>query len=219
MDTSVSVCSSTSALTLPYHPSQRLVPVRYAHPIHVVVISTAGYPEESAHLRNRIFLFVPIDNQILYWWHHLFPTAWRKSRNSSFSIFRRLFYCLYSCNVMAGFLPRLFGGSPFFVLRLCLFNRLCIGRSPPSWKCSSISRCVLPCDIIRCISGSNASTFWYLLVMNKPPIVVSLSYDWGFFYNVRFSWFTALTVRGVFYVKIKMKGCDNNVELIFNQGF
>ena len=65
---------------------QRQIPIRLLHPFHVIVISTPGYPEEPAHLADRIFLFMSIDYQVFYACSHFLPVSERKSRISSFSI-------------------------------------------------------------------------------------------------------------------------------------
>lgn len=50
-----------------------------------------------------------MDNSVLYPWPHFLSMDCRKSRNSSFSIFSRLFSYLYSANVFAGLRPRCLG--------------------------------------------------------------------------------------------------------------
>ena len=68
-----------------------------------------------------IFRPMTMDNSVLCPWHHFLSMDCRKSRNSSFSIFSRLFSYLYSANVFAGLRPRCLGIPSAFRLR-SLFN-------------------------------------------------------------------------------------------------
>ena len=79
-----------------------------------IIVSASGYLKEATHDGYRIFISVPVDHSIFCPWSHFLSVECRKSRNSSFSIFSRLFSYLYSASVFAGLRPRVFGRTGSF---------------------------------------------------------------------------------------------------------
>lgn len=88
--------------------------LRPAQTMDEIIVSTSGYLKEATHNGYRIFVSVPVDHGIFCPWPHFLPVERRKSRNSSFSIFSRLFSYLYSDSVFTGLRPRVFGGTGSF---------------------------------------------------------------------------------------------------------
>ena len=88
--------------------------LRPAQTMDEIIVSAAGYLKEATHNGYRIFVSVPVDYCVFCPWPHFLPVERRKSRNSSFSIFSRLFSYLYSASVFAGLRPRAFGRTGSF---------------------------------------------------------------------------------------------------------
>ena len=107
--TTVAVGFAALLLAFPDFLRQRKIPCRNVHSFHIIVISTARNIEKSAHLADGILLFVTVDHHIFDFRLHILSVSERKSRNNSFSIFRRLFSYLYSAKVFAGLRPLAFG--------------------------------------------------------------------------------------------------------------
>ena len=96
-------------LLFPKQSGQRRVLLGPIHSLHIVIITAPGYPKECAHDGYRICALMTINYLILDLRPHFLPMSVIKSRNSTFSIFRRLFSYLYSCKVLAGFRPLCLG--------------------------------------------------------------------------------------------------------------
>ena len=79
-----------------------------------IIVSASGYLKKATHNGYRIFISVPVDYGIFCPWPHFLPVERRKSRNSSFSNFSRLFSYLYSASIFAGLRPRAFGRTGSF---------------------------------------------------------------------------------------------------------
>ena len=109
-----------------------------------------------------------IHDLILELWPHFLPMCKIKSRSSVFSIFKRWFSYLYSCSVLAGFLPLCFG-IPCISFFRSRFSKSWIGRSPFKPNFSATSRWLIPLSSILLISGSSSCIFWYLLGIENPP--------------------------------------------------
>lgn len=88
--------------------------VRSAKTMDEIIASTSGYLKEATHDGYRIFVSVSIDHCIFRLRSHFLSVERRKSRNSSFSIFNRLFSYLYFSRVLAGLRPRVFGETSSF---------------------------------------------------------------------------------------------------------
>ena len=108
----VAIGLAASILLLTKHVCQRGILFGLSLSLYIVVVAASRYFKDLTHGSYRVFLSVSIDNFVLILWPHILPVSKRKSRNSSFSIFSRLFSYLYSCKVLAGFRPRCFG-MPF----------------------------------------------------------------------------------------------------------
>lgn len=79
------------------------------HPADISVVTATGYFKKTTHFADGILFSVSIYDLVFYADLHSFPVSKRKSRNSSTSIFKRLFSYLYSARAFAGFRPRCFG--------------------------------------------------------------------------------------------------------------
>ena len=95
----------------------RLIWVRTVQIVCVGVVPTPGNAKELAHPANRILLSMTIDYRIFYSSSHSLSVDRRKSRSSSFSIFRRSISYLYSAMLGSRTSPFLgrplgFGGTP-----------------------------------------------------------------------------------------------------------
>ena len=123
MYSAVSVGVPALGLTLADLLSQRQIPRRYLHSLYIPIVAAAGDTEETAHLADAIHLPVTVDHLVFDAGLHSFPVSKRKSRNNSTSIFNRLFSCLYSCKVLAGFRPRCFGTLNSLSFRFSLYNK------------------------------------------------------------------------------------------------
>ena len=88
--------------------------LRSIQSMNEIIVSTSGYLKETTHDGYRIFISVPVDHGIFRPRSHFLSVERRKSRNSSFSIFSRLFSYLYSASVFAGLRPRVFGRTDSF---------------------------------------------------------------------------------------------------------
>ena len=168
--------------------------------LQILIISASGNLKELAHFFYRISFTMSMNDCIFEVWLHLLPTDCRKSRSSSFSIFKRLIS--YACSLMissalAG--SAFFRGRPFFFgripasLRSCsLLCRLiqlliCTFSSP---RASAISFLVFPAARIAIISDSNTLILVYFLDLAKPPRVVICTPNtghpvWGYFYAIQ----------------------------------
>ena len=80
-----------AALSLTYSEllSQRQISCRYVHALDIVIIATSGHAKEAAHLTDAVLFLMSVNDFILDAGLHSFPENERKSRNSSFSIFKR----------------------------------------------------------------------------------------------------------------------------------
>src|SRR5699024_2097098 len=96
-------------LVLAKHGYHKGILLRLPFPFDIVIIAAPGKPKDLTHNSYRIFCLVTVDNLISILRPHILSVSERKSRSSSFSILSRLFSYLYSCNVFAGFRPRVFG--------------------------------------------------------------------------------------------------------------
>ena len=65
--------------------------LRPAQSMDKIIISASGYLKEAAHDGYWIFVSMPMDHCVFCSWPHFLSMERRKSRNSSFSIFSRLF--------------------------------------------------------------------------------------------------------------------------------
>src|SRR5699024_8965547 len=95
----------------------RLIWVRTVQIVCVGVVPTPGNAKELAHPANRILLSMTIDYRIFCSSSHSLSVDRRKSRSSSFSIFRRSISYLYSAMLGSRTSPFLgrplgFGGTP-----------------------------------------------------------------------------------------------------------
>ena len=188
MHSTVAVSSSIFFLALSDLFSKRQILRRNIHSCYKTIITTSGHIEEAAHFTNRILILVTIDHHIFYAGSHFLPVSERKSRNNSFSIFRRLFSYLYSCKVFAGLRLRCLGNPciSFCRSRYNRFQTTFLFAKPNSF---AICCCVFPCEAISLMMGSNSITFSYFLGITKPPMVVLSFYHRRFFFAiVRFYW-------------------------------
>lgn len=148
-----------------------------------IIISASGYLKEATHDGYRIFISVPVDYRIFCPWSHFLSVECRKSRNSSFSIFSRLFSYLYSASVFAGLRPRVFGRTDSFSQQW-IAHRLI----PYSWL---KARWLSPA-LIRDTTSSRIPAGYFFIPffpdIARPPYVVLLSYIRGLFVIVRFYW-------------------------------
>ena len=106
LHTTIAVGLAALFLALTDLLSQRQIPCRHVHSFDVIVISAARNVEETAHLTDGILISMTVDHHILNFGLHILSVSERKSRNNSFSIFRRWFSYLYFCKVFAGLRPR-----------------------------------------------------------------------------------------------------------------
>ena len=95
----------------------RLIWVRTVQIVGIGVVPTPGNAKELAHPANRILLSMTIDYRIFCSSSHSLSVDRRKSRSSSFSIFRRSISYLYSAMLGSRTSPFLgrplgFGGTP-----------------------------------------------------------------------------------------------------------
>ena len=138
-----------------------------------------------------------IDYHIFYTCSHFLSVSERKSRNNSFSIFKRLFSYLNSCNVFAAFLPRCLG-----ICSLRLFN--------PHQSCIA-ARLILyslckdqtehPSSNLFLISFFMLSGYFFIPFfpdITKPPMIVLFYHRRCRFSIVRFYWFCSNTNRSRF---------------------
>ena len=118
----------------------RLVWVRTVQIVGIGVVPTPGNAKEFAHPTNRILFPMTVNHSIFRLSSHFLPVDRRKSRSSSFSIFKRSISYLYSAILGSRTSPFLgrplgFGGIPAASF-LCF--RLYRERNP------RISLCVNP---------------------------------------------------------------------------
>ena len=148
-----------------------------------IIISASGYLKEATHDGYRIFISVPVDYRIFCPWSHFLSVECRKSRNSSFSIFSRLFSYLYSASVFAGLRPRVFGRTDSFSQQW-IAHRLI----PYSWL---KARWLSPA-LIRDTTSSRIPVGYFFIPffpdIARHPYVVLLSYIRGLFVIIRFYW-------------------------------
>src|SRR5574344_2274181 len=83
-------------LTLCNHTGKSHVFSRFVLVVYVAIVSATGYTIKFAHCFNRVLTNTLFNKTILQTWLHFLPTADRKFRSNSFSIFRRLIVC--SCD-------------------------------------------------------------------------------------------------------------------------
>ena len=154
MHPAITVGLTTPLLMRPELFCQHSIFFRRSLSLHIAVVTASGHAKELAHDRDRILFLVTVDNLVLKFRSHILSVSERKSRSNSTSIFSRLFSYLYSCNVLAGLRPLLFGTpcSSFFRSR---FSRSCTGRSQFNPSVFSTSDCVIPAANISLICGSN----------------------------------------------------------------
>ena len=116
----VSICVPALCLTLSYFFSKGQIFGQGIHPADISVVTATGYFKKTTHFADGILFSVSIYDLVFYADLHSFPVSKRKSRNSSTSIFKRLFSYLYSARAFAGFRPRCFGMpcSSFFLSRV-----------------------------------------------------------------------------------------------------
>ena len=91
MNTAVSVGAPAFCLAFSDLLGQRQILCREIHALNVAVISASGYTKETAHFADAILFPVTIDDLVFNADLHSFPVSERKSRSSSFSIFKRIF--------------------------------------------------------------------------------------------------------------------------------
>ena len=110
----VAICTKAALPLLRDDFCKSSVFLRPAQTMDEVIVSASGHLKEAAHNGYRIFVSVPVDHCVFCPWPHFLSVERRKSRNSSFSIFSRLFSYLYSASVFAGLRPRVFGRTGSF---------------------------------------------------------------------------------------------------------
>ena len=93
MNVPIAVDFTPLGLAFPNQFGNGHVFIQAVFPVKIAVISTAGNFKEIAHLFYAISLSKNKDDLIFQSWLHFLPTADRKFRNSSFSIFNRLIIC------------------------------------------------------------------------------------------------------------------------------
>ena len=181
-------------LTPGYLRCQRLIAVGFVHPLDIVVISAAGYAEKSAHGLYRVLFPFSIDRQIFHRYFHLLSASRRKSRSSSFCIFRRRISFSFSCSV--GTYP--FGGllrrRGMIPASTCRIRRLYFD---PSLYYIFVLKAKILRDFTICFPCCSSPAFLFLLVyglaIQKAPWRSYFPTPGGLFVNVCFSWFCALS--------------------------
>ena len=155
LHSAISISVHTFLLLLAYFFCQVCISFRPAQSANKIIVSTSRYSKKFAHDRYWIFCAVTIDDSVFCLCPHFLSVDCRKSRNNAFSIFKRLFSYLYSCNVLAGLRPRCFGMPWICFLRSRISKYLTtfLSLNP---KCSAISRWVFPSSIIAVIAGNSA---------------------------------------------------------------
>ena len=118
-----------------------------------------------------------VDNRVFCSRPHFLSVDCRKSRNSSFSIFNRLFSYLYSAIVLAGFLPRCFGTAGSFsqlwiAYLLIPYALLSLFWLSPAW--------------IRATTASRIPLGYFFIpflpdIQLPPDVVLTFSYIRGLF--------------------------------------
>ena len=118
-----------------------------------------------------------VDNRVFCSWPHFLSVDCRKSRNSSFSIFNRLFSYLYSAIVLDGFLPRCFGTDRSFsqlwiAYLLMPYTLLSLFWLSPAW--------------IRATTASRIPLGYFFIpflpdIQLPPDVVLTFSYIRGLF--------------------------------------
>ena len=88
---SVAVGMIAFALLLPDCLGKGSILFRMVHPLYKAVIAASGHRKKSAHDKYRIFFPVTVDYGVFCLCSHFLSVDCRKSRSSSFSIFKRLF--------------------------------------------------------------------------------------------------------------------------------
>ena len=155
---------------------QREILCRHLHSLYIPIVTTARDAEEAAHFADAVLLPVTVYHLVFYAGLHSFPVSERKPRNSSTSIFNRLFSYLYSCKVLAGFRPRCFGMLNSLSFRFSLYNRpLMVLNVFPYSRASS--RALIPSLCFLTISSLTACGMFgvpFCLCIAKPPIAVSI---------------------------------------------
>ena len=110
----VSVGFAASLLAVADDFSQIGVIIFTSQLFHIVVVATSGYTKERTHLADWILTSVHINYMVLCPCPHFLSSSPRKSRSSSFSIFRRSISCSYSSICVNA----RFRGLPFFCLMI-----------------------------------------------------------------------------------------------------
>ena len=102
MYSAIAVSAAAPRLTFPDFLCQRQILCRDIHAPDIVIISAAGYFEETTHLADAVFPPVTVDYFVFDAYFHFFPVSERKSRMSSFSIFSRCISFACSATISLG---------------------------------------------------------------------------------------------------------------------